>query len=107
MPKNKYQKNKRKKQQKLSDETDQISNNLSTNMIDTCSQKQSNVLCEDAWGSGNGAHSLPSPSHITTLKNGNTCELVKEIQTSPYYYTIGSCLFDSALFCLSQREIRK
>ena len=28
------------------------------------------------------------------------CECVKNIRTSPYTYTIGSCLFDSSMFCL-------
>ena len=52
------------------------------------------------WGSNNGAHSLPSISQINTLRERQTCECVKNIRTSPYTYTVGSCLFDSSMFCL-------
>ena len=52
------------------------------------------------WGRDDGAHCLPYISQSNTLREGETCECVKNIQTSPYTYTVGSCLFDSAMFCL-------
>ena len=52
------------------------------------------------WGRDDGFNSLPSLSQINALREGKTCEFVKNIQTSPYTYTAGVCLFDSAMFCL-------
>ena len=51
-------------------------------------------------GRYDGVHCLPSIFQINTMREGKTCECVKNIQTSPYTYTVGSCLFDSAMFCL-------
>ena len=59
-----------------SDDSSQISDTLNKNMIISCSEP-SNVLCQDVWGSGVGANFLLSPSHITRLKSGKSCELVK------------------------------
>ena len=58
------------------------------------------ILDSKKWGRDDGAHYLPSIYQINTLKEGKMCKCVKNIPTSPYTYTVGSCLFDSAIFCL-------
>ena len=96
-----------KKQPTSSDNPNQIARSKTctpdNNMIAPSSQP-SHILCEEVWGSRVGAHSLPSLSQIARLRNRETCESVKQIQTSPYKYTVGCCLFDSAIFCLSRSK---
>ena len=58
------------------------------------------ILDSKKWGRDDGAHCLPSISQINTLREGKICECVKNIQKFLYTYTVGSCLFDSAMFCL-------
>ena len=61
-------------------------------------------LCNDVWGPGPGGHSLPSLSQVKKLKEREPCTSVMRIPGHPYKYTVGSCLFDSTMFCLSRSK---
>ena len=43
-------------------------------------------------------------SQVNTPLKKERSNSVKTIQTHPYKYTIGSCLFDSTIFCLSKSK---
>ena len=61
-------------------------------------------LCNDVLGPGPGGHSLPSLSQVNKLKAKESCTSVTNIPCHPYTYTVGSCLFDSMMFCLSRSK---
>ena len=58
------------------------------------------ILDSKKRGRDDGVNCLPSIYQINTLREKKTCACVKNIRTSPYTYTVSSCLFDSAMFCL-------
>ena len=62
------------------------------------------ILHDQVWGLMAGAHSLPSLSEVNKLKAREPCKTIKNIQGYPYTYTVGSCLFDSTIFCLSRSK---
>ena len=57
---------------------------------------------DEIWGPRPGTHSLPSLSQVRKLRARESCTSIKNIQGHPYTYTVGSCLFDSAIFLLIQ-----
>ena len=62
------------------------------------------ILHDEVWGPRSGAHSLPSLSQVNRLKAKESCTSVTNIPGYPYTYTVGSCLFDSTMFCLSRSK---
>jgi len=62
------------------------------------------ILHDEVWGPRSGAHSLPSLSQVNRLRAKESCTSVTNIPCHPYTYTVGSCLFDSTMFCLSRSK---
>ena len=62
------------------------------------------ILHDEVWGPRSGAHSLPSLSQVNRLKAKESCTSVTNIPGPPYTYTVGSCVFDSTIFCLSRSK---
>ena len=60
------------------------------------------ILHDQVWGLMAGDHSLTSLSEFNKLKARELCKTIKNSHGHHYTYTVGSCLFDSTIFCLSR-----